>query len=169
MCLSNVIYPVHFSSFFLNTRVQLFHCLKHDGTGGRTLLEDGFNAAENVRKQSPDNFDLLTKVPIKHEYIENVGECHNHMIGIGPVLNAYPWNNELYLIRQATFFNLSIIFEGINRQPKHIPRGVNAIDRVGELRLCYSSVFFRLVTGIILHSYGYINLIGTAVDGAKIS
>ncbi|XP_078268479.1 trimethyllysine dioxygenase, mitochondrial [Rhinoraja longicauda] len=83
--------------------VQLFHCLKHDGTGGRTLLEDGFNAAENVRKQSPANFDLLTKVPIKHEYIENVGECHNHMIGIGPLLNVYPWNNELYLIRYNNY------------------------------------------------------------------
>ncbi|XP_072126695.1 trimethyllysine dioxygenase, mitochondrial [Mobula birostris] len=83
--------------------VQLFHCLRHDGTGGRTLLEDGFNAAENVRKQSPDNFELLTKVPIKHEYIENVGQCHNHMIGIGPVLNVYPWNNELYLIRYNNY------------------------------------------------------------------
>ncbi|XP_069749421.1 trimethyllysine dioxygenase, mitochondrial [Narcine bancroftii] len=83
--------------------VQVFHCLRHDGTGGRTLLEDGFNAAENVRKQSPDKFDLLTKVPIKHEYIENVGECHNHMIGIGPILNVHPWNNELYMIRYNNY------------------------------------------------------------------
>uniref|UniRef100_A0A4W3HG57 Trimethyllysine dioxygenase, mitochondrial n=2 Tax=Callorhinchus milii TaxID=7868 RepID=A0A4W3HG57_CALMI len=83
--------------------VQLFHCLRHDGTGGRTLLVDGFNAAENIRKENPDHFDVLTKVPIKHEYIENVADYHNHMIGVGPVLNIYPWNNELYMIRYNNY------------------------------------------------------------------
>uniref|UniRef100_A0A2K6FYY0 Trimethyllysine dioxygenase, mitochondrial n=1 Tax=Propithecus coquereli TaxID=379532 RepID=A0A2K6FYY0_PROCO len=79
--------------------VQVFHCLKHEGTGGRTLLVDGFYAAEQVLQKAPEEFELLSKVPLKHEYIENVGECHNHMIGVGPVLNVYPWNKELYLIR----------------------------------------------------------------------
>uniref|UniRef100_A0A8C4KWV7 Trimethyllysine dioxygenase, mitochondrial n=1 Tax=Equus asinus TaxID=9793 RepID=A0A8C4KWV7_EQUAS len=79
--------------------IQVFHCLKHEGTGGRTLLVDGFYAAEQVLQKAPEEFDLLSKVPLKHEYIENVGECHNHMIGVGPVLNVYPWNKELYLIR----------------------------------------------------------------------
>uniref|UniRef100_A0A5F5PZD3 Trimethyllysine dioxygenase, mitochondrial n=1 Tax=Equus caballus TaxID=9796 RepID=A0A5F5PZD3_HORSE len=79
--------------------IQVFHCLKHEGTGGRTLLVDGFYAAEQVLQKAPEEFDLLSKVPLKHEYIENVGECHNHMIGVGPVLNIYPWNKELYLIR----------------------------------------------------------------------
>ncbi|KAG3273296.1 trimethyllysine hydroxylase, epsilon, transcript variant X3 [Ictidomys tridecemlineatus] len=79
--------------------IQVFHCLKHEGTGGRTLLVDGFYAAEQVLQKAPEQFELLSKVPLKHEYIENVGECHNHMIGVGPVLNIYPWNKELYLIR----------------------------------------------------------------------
>lgn len=79
--------------------IQVFHCLKHEGTGGRTLLVDGFYAAEQVLQKAPEQFELLTKVPLKHEYIENFGECHNHMIGVGPVLNIYPWNKELYLIR----------------------------------------------------------------------
>lgn len=79
--------------------IQVFHCLKHEGTGGRTLLVDGFHAAEQVRLQAPEHFELLAKVPLKHEYVENVGDCHNHMIAVGPVLNVYPWNNELYLIR----------------------------------------------------------------------
>uniref|UniRef100_A0A4W2FHS6 Trimethyllysine dioxygenase, mitochondrial n=2 Tax=Bos TaxID=9903 RepID=A0A4W2FHS6_BOBOX len=79
--------------------IQVFHCLKHEGTGGRTLLVDGFYAAEQVLQKAPEEFELLSKVPLKHEYIENVGECQNHMIGVGPVLNIYPWNKELYLIR----------------------------------------------------------------------
>ncbi|XP_035397596.1 trimethyllysine dioxygenase, mitochondrial isoform X2 [Cygnus atratus] len=83
--------------------IQVFHCLKHEGTGGRTLLVDGFYAAEQVLRQAPDQFELLSKVPLKHEYVENVGDCHNHMIGVGPVLNVYPWNNELYLIRYNNY------------------------------------------------------------------
>uniref|UniRef100_A0A8I3P563 Trimethyllysine dioxygenase, mitochondrial n=1 Tax=Canis lupus familiaris TaxID=9615 RepID=A0A8I3P563_CANLF len=54
--------------------IQVFHCLKHEGTGGRTLLVDGFYAAEQVLQKAPEEFELLTKVPLKHEYIENVGE-----------------------------------------------------------------------------------------------
>lgn len=87
------------SGFSHSCSIQVFHCLKHEGTGGRTLLVDGFYAAEQVLRQAPDQFELLSKVPLKHEYVENVGDCHNHMIGVGPVLNVYPWNNELYLIR----------------------------------------------------------------------
>ncbi|XP_075018670.1 trimethyllysine dioxygenase, mitochondrial isoform X1 [Calonectris borealis] len=83
--------------------IQVFHCLKHEGTGGRTLLVDGFYAAEQVLRQAPEQFELLSKVPLKHEYVENVGDCHNHMIGVGPVLNVYPWNNELYLIRYNNY------------------------------------------------------------------
>ncbi|KAM9668369.1 trimethyllysine dioxygenase, mitochondrial isoform 2-T2 [Dama dama] len=83
--------------------IQVFHCLKHEGTGGRTLLVDGFYAAEQVLQKAPEEFELLSKVPLKHEYIENVGECQNHMIGVGPVLNIYPWNKELYLIRYNNY------------------------------------------------------------------
>ncbi|MGH0147226.1 UNVERIFIED_CONTAM: hypothetical protein FKN15_028800 [Acipenser sinensis] len=83
--------------------IQVFHCLRHEGTGGRTLLVDGFHGADRVLKEATENFELLSRVPIKHEYIENVGAYHNHMIGVGPVLNVYPWNNELYMIRYNNY------------------------------------------------------------------
>ncbi|XP_071024123.1 trimethyllysine dioxygenase, mitochondrial-like isoform X2 [Oncorhynchus clarkii lewisi] len=83
--------------------IQVFHCLKHEGTGGRTLLVDGFYSADQVLQKTPDNFELLARVPIKHEYIENVSDHRNHMIGIGPVLNVYPWNNEVYMIRYNNY------------------------------------------------------------------
>ncbi|XP_071317458.1 trimethyllysine dioxygenase, mitochondrial [Trachinotus anak] len=83
--------------------IQVFHCLKHEGTGGRTLLVDGFYAAEKLRQQSPENFELLARVPIRHEYIENTDNHRNHMTGIGPLLNVYPWNDELYLIRYNNY------------------------------------------------------------------
>ncbi|MEQ2180839.1 hypothetical protein GOODEAATRI_005422, partial [Goodea atripinnis] len=82
-------------------RIQVFHCLRHEGTGGRTLLVDGFYAAEKLRQRSPEKFELLCRVPIRHEYIENTDNHRNHMMAVGPVLNVYSWNNELYMIRYA--------------------------------------------------------------------
>ncbi|KAE8584647.1 hypothetical protein XENTR_v10021046 [Xenopus tropicalis] len=83
--------------------MQLFHCLRHEGTGGRTLLVDGFYAADQVRHDYPNDFELLSNVPLKHEYIENMAGSNNHMVGIGPVLNVYPWNKELYMIRYNNY------------------------------------------------------------------
>ncbi|CAM4672680.1 hypothetical protein PO909_008648 [Leuciscus waleckii] len=83
--------------------IQVFHCLRHEGTGGRTLLVDGFHAADSVLQRTPGNFELLSHVPIKHEYVENLSKHRNHMIGIGPVLNVYPWNNEVYMIRYNNY------------------------------------------------------------------
>ncbi|XP_008294154.1 trimethyllysine dioxygenase, mitochondrial [Stegastes partitus] len=83
--------------------IQVFHCLKHEGTGGRTLLVDGFYAAEQVRQKSPENFELLATVPIRHDYIEKSESHQNHMTGIGPVLSVYPWNNEVYLMRYNNY------------------------------------------------------------------
>ncbi|KAM4726226.1 LOW QUALITY PROTEIN: trimethyllysine dioxygenase, mitochondrial [Anableps anableps] len=92
------------TSYFLEPcGIQVFHCLRHDGTGGRTLLVDGFHAAEKLRQRSSENFELLCRVPIRHEYVENTENHRNHMVGIGPVLNVYPWNNELHMIRYNNY------------------------------------------------------------------
>ncbi|KAK1788126.1 hypothetical protein P4O66_016583, partial [Electrophorus voltai] len=83
--------------------IQIFHCLRHEGTGGRTLLVDGFYVADKLLQQSPENFKVLSRIPIKHEYIETFASHRNHMIGIGPVLSVYPWNNEIYMIRYNNY------------------------------------------------------------------
>ncbi|KAJ3589430.1 hypothetical protein NHX12_010275 [Muraenolepis orangiensis] len=83
--------------------VQVFHCLKHEGTGGRTLLVDGFYSAQKVLKESPESFELLSRVPITHENVEHTGAHRNHMVGVGPVLSTHPWNNELYMIRYNNY------------------------------------------------------------------
>ncbi|XP_035999256.1 trimethyllysine dioxygenase, mitochondrial [Fundulus heteroclitus] len=83
--------------------IQVFHCLRHEGTGGRTLLVDGFHAAEKLRQRSPESFELMCRVPVRHEYIESTDSHRNHMVGIGPVLSVHPWNNELYMIRYNNY------------------------------------------------------------------
>ncbi|KAF8599604.1 Trimethyllysine dioxygenase [Ceratobasidium sp. AG-I] len=44
--------------------LQLFHLLSHEGTGGHTLLVDGFYAASMMREQYPSHYNLLTQVKI---------------------------------------------------------------------------------------------------------
>lgn len=44
--------------------LQLFHLLAHEGTGGQTLLVDGFYAASKLKEKYPSHYDLLTKVKI---------------------------------------------------------------------------------------------------------
>lgn len=45
--------------------MQIFHLLEHTGgTGGTSLLVDGFYAASILRDLRPDAYDLLSTVPI---------------------------------------------------------------------------------------------------------
>ncbi|KIN05903.1 hypothetical protein OIDMADRAFT_189550 [Oidiodendron maius Zn] len=45
--------------------LQMFHLLSHtEGTGGASLLVDGFNAAHRLRQESPESWDILRAVPI---------------------------------------------------------------------------------------------------------
>uniref|UniRef100_UPI003AABA612 trimethyllysine dioxygenase, mitochondrial isoform X1 n=2 Tax=Centroberyx gerrardi TaxID=166262 RepID=UPI003AABA612 len=127
--------------------VQVFHCLKHEGTGGRTLLVDGFYSAEKVRQQSPENFELLARVPIRHEYIESTGSHRNHTIGIGPLLNVYPWNNEVYMIRYNNY-DRSVI----NTIPHDVVQRWYAAHRelTNELRRPENELWVKLTPGKVV-------------------
>ncbi|KAM7374081.1 hypothetical protein PAMP_006758 [Pampus punctatissimus] len=127
--------------------IQVFHCLKHEGTGGRTLLVDGFYAAEKVRQQSPENFKLLAQTPIRHEYIENTDNHRNHMTGVGPVVNVYPWNNEVYMIRYNNY-DRSVI----NTIPHDVVQRWYAAHRelTTELRRPENELWVKLTPGKVI-------------------
>ncbi|CAD5118832.1 DgyrCDS7510 [Dimorphilus gyrociliatus] len=62
------------TSYYVNPMgIQIFHCLHHEGEGGETLLADGFRAAEELRKQNPDYFDILLKYRVPHVYTGDHG------------------------------------------------------------------------------------------------
>lgn len=48
--------------------IQLLHCLECEAPGGDTLLVDGFNAAERLRAQDAQAFELLCTVPMNFRY-----------------------------------------------------------------------------------------------------
>ncbi|MGZ0229138.1 MAG: TauD/TfdA family dioxygenase [Acidimicrobiales bacterium] len=50
--------------------LQLFSCQERDGTGGASILVDGFAAVERLREVDEQAFVLLTQVPIPGRYVE---------------------------------------------------------------------------------------------------
>ena len=50
--------------------LQMFCCTERDGTGGESVIVDGFAIAETLRTEHPDDFDVLTTVNVPGHYIE---------------------------------------------------------------------------------------------------
>lgn len=64
-----------------------FHNTIHTGTGGESLLMDGFNIVENLRKNHPDTLNRLSTVNMKQQYVKD-GQIHLYtapIIGLDPV------------------------------------------------------------------------------------
>jgi Taurine catabolism dioxygenase TauD, TfdA family. len=75
----------------------MFHLLSHTGSGGKSLLVDGFAAARILQKEAPDSYDVLARKKIRSHASGNEG------ISIQP-FTAYPVFNHasdcrLYQIR----------------------------------------------------------------------
>lgn len=78
--------------------LQVFHCVHHDGTGGETLLVDGFRAAHDLKQTHPNSYNRLATLSIESEYIEP----GQHYLNVDPILKLHPITNQLQQIR----FNL---------------------------------------------------------------
>ena len=50
--------------------LQMFCCIERDGTGGESVVVDGFAIAETLRSNYPDDFEVLTRVSVPGHYIE---------------------------------------------------------------------------------------------------
>jgi gamma-butyrobetaine dioxygenase len=50
--------------------VQLLHCLVSEAPGGDSILVDGFAAAEQLRTEAPEQFELLTRVPANFRFVD---------------------------------------------------------------------------------------------------
>jgi trimethyllysine dioxygenase len=54
--------------------LQMFHLLSHtEGSGGKSLLVDGFKAAEMLREEDRDSFDILRQKPLTWHSSGNKG------------------------------------------------------------------------------------------------
>lgn len=75
--------------------LQVFHVLDHKGSGGKTLLVDGFRAAQKVKDEDITSFQILTETCIQSEYLEN----GQHHCLTSPVLHLHPITGKFRQIR----------------------------------------------------------------------
>lgn len=75
--------------------LQVFHVLDHKGEGGETLLVDGFRAAQCVKDEDINSFQVLTETSIEAEYLEK-GQHHCYT---SPVLTLHPITGKFRKIR----------------------------------------------------------------------
>lgn len=78
--------------------LQIFHVLEHKGDGGKSLLVDGFRAAQNVKDEDINSFQVLTETSIQSEYLEK-GQHHSLT---SPVLHLHPITGKFRQIRWIT-------------------------------------------------------------------
>ncbi|KAH9631658.1 hypothetical protein HF086_012718 [Spodoptera exigua] len=88
--------------------LQILHCLQHtQGTGGETLLVDGFFGAEELKRDHPEDFEFLTKFNLEAEYIE---EGHHHTYS-APVIKLDSETQEPVQIRFNVYDRAAMAFE----------------------------------------------------------
>ncbi|ANZ74464.1 BA75_01411T0 [Komagataella pastoris] len=63
---SDVAIPLHIDNTYFTdpAGLQLFHLLKHDGEGGITTLCDSLHAANILKQENPEYYEILSKIPI---------------------------------------------------------------------------------------------------------
>jgi len=76
---------------------QMFACMERSGTGGESILVDGFDVAERLRREAPEYYGLLTRVAVPGQYIEPGVHLRAERTTISV--------NSRGLVRQLTFNN----------------------------------------------------------------
>ncbi|KAF8245309.1 Trimethyllysine dioxygenase [Wilcoxina mikolae CBS 423.85] len=79
--------------------LQLFHLLEHSGgSGGQSILVDGFRAAKMLREENPQAYKVLSNVRIPAHASGNPDSSIQPYAPF-PVMNHHPVNGELVQIR----------------------------------------------------------------------
>ncbi|KAF9266539.1 Trimethyllysine dioxygenase [Marasmius fiardii PR-910] len=81
--------------------LQLFHLLSHtDGSGGETLLVDGFYVASILKELHPDVYSVLSRIPVPAHAAGEEGSLYRPSPATGyPVLNCDSLSGELTQVR----------------------------------------------------------------------
>lgn len=91
--------------------VQLLHCICSAGVGGESEFVDGFRAAEQLRRDFPHYFKLLSTIPF--EYVDHGKErLDHHLVASRPAINLnndgevdhIVWNNQM----RSWFYNYPV-------------------------------------------------------------
>lgn len=79
--------------------LQILHCIQFNGSGGETMLIDGFKAAEQLKLKDTAAFERLCSYPLTAEYMEE-GKHHTHC---APVIKLNIITGEVEQLRFNTY------------------------------------------------------------------
>lgn len=79
--------------------LQVLHCIQFNGSGGETILTDGFKATEQLKLKNPEAFDRLCAYPLTAEYLEE----GKHHTSCAPVIKRNIMTEEVEQLRFNTY------------------------------------------------------------------
>lgn len=86
--------------------LQVLHCIHHSGSGGESLLLDGFRAIADLKAKHPDAYDRLCRTHVPAEYIEPK-QHHTHN---APIIRLNAITGQPEQIRYVLFdFTLNLL------------------------------------------------------------
>jgi trimethyllysine dioxygenase len=100
---TNIALPPHNDTTYFSdpAGLQMFHLLEFDGTGGESLLVDGFKAAKQLRQDHSKAYSTLSRVRVPTHSAGDIDKCITPSIGGGafPILNHDPATGLLSQVR----------------------------------------------------------------------
>ncbi|KAK3706530.1 hypothetical protein QZH41_003268 [Actinostola sp. cb2023] len=96
--------------------LQAMHLTHHHGSGGTSLLVDGFWAAKSLFEEDPDAFKILTSTDVPFEF-NGKGLCTRAQ---APLLELHPFTQELTKLRYnnariGALVNMNLTFEEMEK------------------------------------------------------
>ncbi|EDO35490.1 predicted protein, partial [Nematostella vectensis] len=123
--------------------LQMLHCVHHDGKGGESLLVDGFNAANELKKEHPGAYTFLTTKVLPYRYIDS----ERHLKAFGPTIELDPFSKDFHQIRYNHYDRAVIDC----LESDDVPSYYKAIQAYAEiLRRPESEYWFKLVPGQLM-------------------
>jgi trimethyllysine dioxygenase len=123
--------------------LQLLHCTFHGGSGGESLLVDGFHAAEILKQKDLEAFEYLSSQMIPFHFKDD----SIHLKAIGHVIEIDPFSNRVARIR----FNMydRDILDCLSAED--VPRFYRAFKAFASvIRSPENEYWFKLVPGLCL-------------------
>lgn len=126
---TNKYLPLHHDLRYYNSsaRIQIFHCIENQATGGKSFYKDGFPACEKLRTDHPAFFKLLTETLVYFRSINVTTKydiwCHTPIIVLnntGDIVQFrnYPHVHPLTIPfdKTVSFYNALIKFNDLLRE-----------------------------------------------------
>ena len=59
--------------------IQLLHCIESEVTGGLSTLVDGFTVTEDLKKENPEFYKILSEVKVRFKFIDKDAVSYTHL------------------------------------------------------------------------------------------